>query len=270
MQKILGIPDLIRKIYNKYFKIPETGKLDEKVFYARITVSAICIVLCLAALGFNAYAYFTSDITSSQNVIASAGYDLEVVCKQTGTDTVIEAQPLTTEESEARIHLAKTYVLPAGDYEFSLTKGTVGASTGYAMIRVEEQEALYTYQIGVTDENGTEVSNRVVRIYVAQETKVTITPCWGTYSGIDQLSEELSMIMFSKSSQEAAVKIPKSEFEKWKGAQTSTTSLNNEETTTEETKDEPKDEPTGTEPASTNESLTETNGEETTQEEKTE
>lgn len=44
----------MRKIYQKYFALPEEGKgiMGEQVFFARLAVSIVCIVLCMSAMGF--------------------------------------------------------------------------------------------------------------------------------------------------------------------------------------------------------------------------
>lgn len=164
----------MRKIYQKYFEIPEENKgiMGEHVFFARLAVSIACIMLCMSALGFSAYAYFTASVTSSVNSIQAANF-------------AVRPEIAVVENSEgSAAHEKDTtwkYTLQSGTYDITLNKeGT--ASTGYCEIRVGEK-SLYTDQIGVIDENGTQMTFRTVRIAVVQETVVEIIACWGTYSG---------------------------------------------------------------------------------------
>jgi len=173
----------LREIYQKYFALPEEGKgtMGEQVFFARLAVSIVCIVLCMSAMGFSAYAYFTASVSSSMNQIQAASFDLEV--------QKIEPQ---TETSSAAHEGEKTYTLQPGVYDFVLTK--IGnASTGYGEIKIGEQ-SFYTDQIGVVDENGTQMISRTVRIAVMQETIVEIIACWGSFSG-EPIREAEEMII---------------------------------------------------------------------------
>lgn len=162
----------MRKIYQKYFALPEEGKgiMGEQVFFARLAVSITCIVLCMTAMGFTAYAFFTASVSSSMNQIQAASFDLEV--------QKIEPQ---TETSSASHESEKTYILQPGIYDFILTKSG-NATTGYGEIKIGGH-SIYTEQIGVVDETGTQIGTRTVRIAVRQETIVEIIACWGTYSG---------------------------------------------------------------------------------------
>lgn len=178
----------MRKLYNEYFHISENGILREKVFFARIAVSVACIVLCMAALGFNAYAFFTSEVTSSMNVIKSANYDLDiVVTKDDGSGTIIQPTvPVVAEgENISVIPGATTYTLGQGKYILSFTKVEGGATTGYAKILVgKDVKPFFTKQIGgVVDDNKKEITSRTVSISLEADATVWITPCWGTYAG---------------------------------------------------------------------------------------
>ena len=52
--------------------------MGERVFFARLTVSIVCIMLCMGAMGFSAYAYFTASVSSNMNQIQAANYSLSV------------------------------------------------------------------------------------------------------------------------------------------------------------------------------------------------
>ena len=173
----------MRKIYQKYFALPEEGKdtMGEQVFFARLAVSITCIVLCMFAMGFTAYAYFTASISSNMNQIQAASFDLEV--------QKIEPQ---TETSSASYEAEKTYRLKTGSiYKFVLAKHG-NASTGYCKIVLtpndvtskETSEAVfYTQQFGQVGGQNETINEREIYITVGVETTVKFVPCWGTYRG---------------------------------------------------------------------------------------
>ena len=172
----------MRKIYQKYFKLPEEGKgiMGEQVFFARLMVAIACIVLCISAMGFSAYAFFTASVSSNMNQIQAANFDLEIQIEaQTGTSSA-------SYESEG------TYKLQAGSiYKFKLLK--IGnASTGYCQIVLtpndvtnkETSEAVfYTHQLGQVEGQNETINEREISITVGVDTTVKFVPCWGTYSG---------------------------------------------------------------------------------------
>ena len=53
------------------FHIPKEGRLSEKTLLARLTLSVIAILLCLAALTSGAYALFNYGVTTDENVIVT-------------------------------------------------------------------------------------------------------------------------------------------------------------------------------------------------------
>ena len=167
----------MRKIYQKYFEIPEENKgiMGEHVFFARLAVSIVCIVLCMGAMGFSAYAYFTASVSSNMNQIQAANFDLEVQIEaQTGTSSA-------SYESEG------TYKLQAGSiYKFKLVKHG-NASTGYCQIVVmkdatTEGESVSTRQFGKSKLEESPVDIRTIQIEVEEETIVKFVPCWGTFN----------------------------------------------------------------------------------------
>lgn len=173
----------MRKIYQKYFEIPEENKgiIGERVFFARLTVAIVCIVLCMSAMGFSAYAFFTANVSSSMNQIQAANFDLNV--------QKIEPQ---TQASSASYEAEKTYRLKAGSiYKFVLEKHG-NASTGYCKIVItpndvtskETSEAVfYTQQFGKVVGQEEPINEREITITVGVATTVKFVPCWGTYVG---------------------------------------------------------------------------------------
>ena len=165
----------MRKIYEKYLYVPEQdeGKLKEKVFFARLTLSIICMAFCMFAMGYNAYAYFTANIESTSNVLQAATYSFDVA----GETVPIGVGSFSTTDARYK------FILQEGTYDFVLTKTTnTTATTGYARIDIGGN-SFYTQQIGGVYKGDTEINSRIIRITVDAETVVQFVECWGTYIG---------------------------------------------------------------------------------------
>ena len=160
----------MRKIYHKYFYVPEQGKgvVGEKVFLSRLVLSITCMLICMLAMGYNAYAFFTTNIESSANVLQAAVFDVEI-----------------TSQPEVSNPVAEGYSLSAGTYEVKIkVKSSSNASTGYCKIDVNGT-VFYTQQFGKVAGSQTPVTERTVVITVDRDTVVYVTPCWGTYAGAE-------------------------------------------------------------------------------------
>lgn len=160
----------MKKIYEEYLHVPEDGKIRDKVFMVRIAVAIACVVWCLSAMGFSAYAFFTSSITSGSNTIVAATYGVEAAIT-TGAETVVTAKddnPLLYEN------------VAAGTYTVSL-KALGTAQNGYCKIEIvgsERTVTLFTQQLPPEKSmNFTLVTNG--------EANITVTPQWGTYANRD-------------------------------------------------------------------------------------
>lgn len=69
----------MRKFYRDFFYIPKYGKVQEKVMLTRVTMTVAIVIMCLAAMGFTAYAYFSCDVTSGFNTIQAANFASKIV-----------------------------------------------------------------------------------------------------------------------------------------------------------------------------------------------
>ncbi len=167
----------MKRIYEEYLYVPEDGKIREKVFVMRIAVAIVCVVCCLSAMGFSAYAFFASSITSGSNTIVAATYSVEVdVVPNGGTALVAkEDNPLIYEN------------VGAGTYAMSL-KAMGNATTGYCKIEIvgsEKTVTLFTQQM--SPEMGMSFE-----LAINGEANITITPQWGTYSNRDEVVSDKS------------------------------------------------------------------------------
>ena len=160
----------MKKIYEEYLHVPEEGKIKEKVFIMRIAVAIVCVVCCLSAMGFSAYAFFSSSITSGSNTIVAATYGVEAAIT-TGAETVVTAKddnPLLYKN------------VAAGTYTVSL-KALGTAQNGYCKIEIvgsEKTVTLFTQQLQPEKSMSFELVTN-------GKASITITPQWGTYSNSD-------------------------------------------------------------------------------------
>lgn len=170
----------MRKLYKEYFYIPEDGKIREKVFVTRVTVAVLGILMWMSAMGFTAYAYYSSSITSGANIIEAAVYSTEINVK----DTSIEDEVSATLQSDASLtnSVASNYTLSAGKTYKVEIKATGTASTGYCEIEVGQkgQDGIY-YTIPI--KKG-ETLTFTIECY--KSSTVGIITNWGSCSVTDQ------------------------------------------------------------------------------------
>lgn len=169
MKILLG--GLIYKFYCEFFYVPKYGKIREKVMLTRAVSTVAVIAICLAAMGFSAYAYFTCNVTSNVGVLQAASFTAQVAVSDGS------GQPVTPEATDGR---TQTFRLLPGLYTVQLDKGSGDSSTGFCVVNVGGM-AYHTQQLGadIAAENG--VRNQVVfQLNVLQETVVTIESSWGT------------------------------------------------------------------------------------------
>ena len=186
--------------YNDFFKIEEDKPIREKVFLARIAVSVTLIVVYLFAMGFAAFGLFAVESSSSENVITTSRYVLDIKVNNVETDYSRTAEEILPSSSGI-------YTLQPGEYTLKLTKPVDDpsvSSTGFAIISLysvetaEEKETYYTKPIGtmlirdenrepILDEKGdymfTECASRNFNLIINEEAYLSIVSSWGSYSG---------------------------------------------------------------------------------------
>ena len=168
----------MKRLYEEYLHVPEDGKIKEKVFIARIVVAIVCVVCCLSAMGFSAYAFFTSSITSGSNTIVAATYGAEITVAGDENNPQTKVTPTVNQT----IH---TYSLVKGTYHVVI-KATGNAQNGYCKIVIGDLESedsikYYTTQIS-TDENASENQLKFKVECFNDNTEFHIIPNWGSCS----------------------------------------------------------------------------------------
>ena len=159
----------MRKLLRELFYVPKYAKVKERTLYARLASSVVIIVLCMAAMGFSAFAYFNASVTSGTNTIKAASFDVEVVIKL--SDAGVEPQA------------DGSYQLAAGTYQVTVKRTQDStASTGYCKVQMGTKTFI-TCQLGkdVTAENGTRTEH-IFKLNVpnGETVRVDIEACWGT------------------------------------------------------------------------------------------
>lgn len=166
----------MRKLYKEFFAIPENGKIHDKVMIGRLVITIVATIVCLATMGLSAYAYFSHDVISANNVIKAAHFETNV--KIQITDETGEAVQVIT--SNHKSHLAE---LKANTKYFITLKPTERstAKTGFVVVTAEGNSTAYhTQQLGV---DGALTRDQITFcLILGADTKVTFLAHWGTSS----------------------------------------------------------------------------------------
>lgn len=134
-------------------------------FRAKVSVlvlSAVCLVFCAALACGTTYAWFTGGVT---NVSAHSSANFYVTAE-------LDGSPLTAAGSSVVYEVS----LSTGSYTLKLTAGG-SASTGYAVITLNDK-TIYTQQLSADGS-----ASMTLTLTINQAADMTITPCWGMYSG---------------------------------------------------------------------------------------
>ena len=167
----------MRKLYNEFFYIPKHGKVREKVMLARVAMTVVIMVVCLAAMSITAYAYFSHNVTSGSNIIKSASFYTDVTVQITAEDGTA-GDTITTNTSDHKSHSAelsanKTYTITVKHNDRST------AQTGFVIVTAEGCETRYhTQQLG-RDGNGNTYTI-TFKLTPGANTIVTFRSHWGT------------------------------------------------------------------------------------------
>lgn len=171
----------MKRIYEEYLYVPEDGKIKEKVFIMRVAVAIVCMVCCLSAMGFSAYAFFTSSITSGSNTIVAATYGAEITVARDDNNPQTKVTPTVNQT----IH---TYSLVKGTYHVVI-KATGNAQNGYCKIvigDVNSEISMKYYTIQLNTDSKAEKNQIEFKIKCdSDNAQVHIIPNWGSCSETD-------------------------------------------------------------------------------------
>ncbi|MBQ8360098.1 MAG: LysM peptidoglycan-binding domain-containing protein [Oscillospiraceae bacterium] len=169
----------MRNFYNEFFYIPKYGKIREKVMLARIAMTVVIIVGCLAAMGITAYAYFSYNVTSGISVIKAAKFEAQVSIDN-GAVPVTDNGEYHTADLKAGTAYSVTLSYPAEDQN--------AAETGFCVVTADNCAEIYhTQQLGVDKSVAGEWTPSVTfTLTVSKDTTVHILSHLGTSTYYDQ------------------------------------------------------------------------------------
>lgn len=189
----------MKKIWEEWFQTVHNGKVRERSMLVRITMSAVMIVMCMAAMSITAYAYFSTSITANISPVQSAVWRIAVEAEP---DVVLDGEFYALdnrEGTEPRV------------YQLTLSKAAdATASHGYVKIDiktdVDDYGALQTYYsqpMGKFLLNGsmTEDLDRDVAVTVpaGKLAYVKFTAEWGTCAKEPVIEESQGIVpMFAE------------------------------------------------------------------------
>jgi len=174
----------VRKLYNEFFYIPKHGKVREKVMLTRVAMTVMIVIMCLAAMSFTAYAYFSYNISSGSNIIKAAHFETKVSIQITDENgEAVDINPITSNYQTYKVGLdaGKIYTVTITPTENSTAK------TGFVVITANGCEKTYhTQQLGI-DTNIGEGETKTIsfKLTVTDKTNVHFLAHWGTSSYYD-------------------------------------------------------------------------------------
>ena len=78
--------EIVRKVYDEFFRIQQHEKIGEKVIVVRMILTVISIVTCLIMMSLTAFAYFSCNVTSDSNRINTANFETKVSINVTSSN----------------------------------------------------------------------------------------------------------------------------------------------------------------------------------------
>lgn len=151
----------MKNIYREYFYIPKDKHMTTKVFTTHVVLSVVSVLACTLAMFASSYAWFSTEISSGNNVIISGDHSLWV-----------DDQKNTTEQVDEGVSVA---LLTAWDKHLFHIYPQGSASTGYCRVTLSydgEDKVFYTEQIA-DDEY------LVLALETTVGTEITFESFWG-------------------------------------------------------------------------------------------
>ena len=146
-------------------------KISEKVFSQTLIVSVLSILICLVALSSMTYAWFTSDVSSSNNTLTSGSFQLDVSVKdENGADVV----PLGVDQR------GSSFKLGVGSYRVELKMTDASTVKGFCVVSVGD-ERKQTVGIARGNEASALHTDRLTftLVITEQDTVVEFVSEWG-------------------------------------------------------------------------------------------
>ena len=181
----------MKGIYKKYFEVPQSGVVDEKVVLSRGIMTLISILLILGVLTVTTYAYFGISVTSPSIFVTAANFQVELSLSE--TDNQKTRQLLSGK-------IATTYAVPlqAGKTYTITLKPAGNAQGGFCTLRATDcEETYYTQQLGADAAVSGGVTKKIqFTVIPTGDTVLTIDASWGTSSFYGQIAQSDERYVF--------------------------------------------------------------------------
>ena len=155
---------------------PKGEKLTEKAFSHSLLVSVISILMCVVALCSITYAWFTTNVSSGENVIESSRFSLDISVFNANGDLNVTENPDGT--YSCTFEAAGTYTVI-----LQLTDDTT-ATKGYCEFIINSTEKKQTESISRDATFGVEKFTVTVEI-ASDNTVIVFSPKWGISASAD-------------------------------------------------------------------------------------
>lgn len=208
----------MRKWLHSMFYIPKYGKVSEKALLSHLSVYISVTVLCLAAMGFTAYAYFSCTVSSGNNIITSAHFDADISIEGV-TLTEIAGKHYTADLKADTQYVVKI-----------TSRGT--AQTGFVVLQIGDA-VYHTQQFGMVE--NVPVTQIQFMLQLDQDQQVVFVPHWGTSCYYGSVGESLDYYLLNDTL--TLITVPEEET-------TEEPVEDNTEESTEEVTEKPTEEPT--------------------------
>lgn len=165
---------MIKLCGNLFYK-PKYGSDADSMMLKRLFRTVTTVLMCLAAISFSAYAFFSSSVTSGNNIIQASNFSTTIVIK--GSDDSL---------TQGKI---QSHTFSPGLYTVTITADDDTTGTGFGVITVNGT-TYYTQQLG-RDVNAPGGERREISFVLDVKGASTIAfeSCWGTNSHYDSVAE---------------------------------------------------------------------------------
>ena len=176
----------MKNLYREFFYVGKDEKIRDKVMTTRVVVTALFMLMCLAAMSITAYAFFSHNASSGFSTIQSANFDSDIsVVKITAVSTASENANADSDTVPVVVTAKRTYtaaLTPGVAYNVTIDrKGN--ATTGFCVIATDGCAIEYhTQQLGVNGDTYTRSITFTLTVQADGTEKVAVNfvPSWGT------------------------------------------------------------------------------------------
>lgn len=166
----------MKKWLQSRFSVPVQGKVSEKVFLSRITLNITVIIICMIAMAFTAFAYFSVSVSSQNNRIQAAHFDVEIHVSSE-VDGIPVSELVNRQNTDVYVVNMKADTVYAVEI---VAKGN--SNTGFVVISAGGYQ-YHTEQMVLNDKNSI-----VFYLRPTEDMAVMLMPHWGTSSHYEKLS----------------------------------------------------------------------------------